>query len=104
MENHTKLIWKQLDQTFDLQLKNPDMVHNNEIKKLNKYFKIVKETESWGRYFCKEAIDEFERWLKTMRTPLKEQSYARLSNWFLTSPKFIRKSPLGIAALEFWKM
>ncbi len=94
--------WERVDYSFDLKLMNPDAVHNDEIKKLNNEFKIVKETESWGRYFCTKAVEEFDRWLENMHTPLKEQAYARLSNWFLCDKEFIRKTDLAKAALQFW--
>jgi hypothetical protein len=87
---------------FDLKLLNPETISTDVQKEIKKRLKIVKNTKSWGRHFNQEASSEFNRWLHNLDTPLKEQAYARLSNWFLCDRKFIRETDLGIASGYFW--
>jgi len=54
------------------------------------------------RHFSADAAQEFQRWLDNLDTPLREQAYARLSNWFLTDKPDCRESPLAQAALQLW--
>ena len=95
-----KLKWERVDNSFDLKVTNPNEVDVNKLKIL---LTTVKDTKSWGRYFNKHASQEFHRWLDDLDTPLKEQAYARLSNWFLCDMQFIRETDLAKAALELWK-
>ena len=94
-----KLKWKRVDDSYDLELVNPEITSTRVLKKL---LVVVEDIESWGRHFNQEASSEFNRWLQNLDTPLKEQAYARLSNWFLCDMKFIRETDLGIASGYFW--
>jgi len=94
-----KLKWKRVDDSYDLELVNPEIMSTRVLKKL---LVVVEDIESWGRHFNLEASSEFDRWLQNLDTPLKEQAYARLSNWFLCDMKFIRETDLGIASGYFW--
>jgi len=97
--NSNKLKWKRVDDSYDLELVNPEITSTRVLKKL---LVVVEDIESWGRHFNQEASSEFDRWLQKLDTPLKEQAYARLSNWFLCGMKFIRETDLGIASGYFW--
>ena len=94
-----KLKWKQVNDSYDLELVNPEITSTRVLKKL---LVVVEDIESWGRHFNQEASSEFNRWLQNLDTPLKEQACARLSNWFLCDMKFIRETDLGIASGYFW--
>jgi hypothetical protein len=97
--NLKKLKWERVDDSFDLRIVNPEVLNPHFLKVL---FRGVEHTKSWGRYFSSEAKNEFKRWLDNVDTPLKEQAYARLSNWFLCDMKFIRETDLAKAASQFW--
>lgn len=45
---------------------------------------------------------ELQKWLDNLNTPLREQAYAALSNWFLTDTEHCKSSPLADAARELW--
>jgi hypothetical protein len=94
-----KLKWERVDDSYDLKLVNPETMNTRITKKL---LMTVEDIESWGRHFNQEASIEFNRWLRNLNTPLKEQAYARLSNWFLCDREFIRKTDLGVASGYFW--
>ena len=96
---HKKLKWEQVANSYDLKLINPEIANTRILKKL---LMVVEDIESWGRHFNQEASIEFNRWLRNLDTPLKEQAYARLSNWFLCDRDFIRKTDLGVASGYFW--
>ena len=102
MRKLEKLKWDKDSGCFDLKLLNPETISTDVQKEIKKCLKIVKNTKSWGRHFCQEASSEFNRWLHNLDTPLKEQAYARLSNWFLCDMPFIPKTDLGIASGYFW--
>ena len=94
-----KIKWKRVDDSYDLELVNPEITSTRVLKQI---LVIVGDIESWGKHFNQEASSEFNRWLQNLDTPLKEQAYARLSNWFLCDMKFIRETDLGIASGYFW--
>lgn len=91
----------ELPDCFELQLTNPNAIN---VKNFQNLFKIVEEADGiWPRHFNSVASTEFKRWFSNLNTPLQEQAYARLSNWFLTDKEICRNAPLGQAAKEFWK-
>ncbi len=100
-----RLRWERasiLEDCFDLQLKDPKDLDINRFRHL---FEAVETSNGvWPPRFNKDAIKEFRRWFSDLNTPLREQAYARLSNWFLTDKEFCRNSPLGQAALELWNI
>lgn len=86
---------------FDLRLKNPE---NLDVDSFRQLFEAVEKADGvWPRHFNTDAGKEFRRWLSDLNTPLQEQAYARLSNWFKTDKEYCRNSPLGQTAKEFWK-
>jgi hypothetical protein len=93
------LKWKQVPGTFDLVLENPEIV---DIKVINELLERIKTTKAWGRNFNRIASSEFDKWLNDLASPLKEQSYALLSNWFLTDIKCAKESDLAKVAKELW--
>ena len=103
MVNRKKLIWQRVDNTFNLQLENPEAVDKIHRKRLLK--KVETSSANWRKviHFNKRASEAFEKWFHDLSMPLPGYAYALLSNWFKTRLKFIRESPRGIAALEFWK-
>lgn len=94
-----KLKWERVDDGYDLILVNPE-IKSTRVLKL--FFMVVEDIESCGKHFNQPASIEFNRWLRNLDTPLKEQAYARLSNWFLCNQNFIRESDLGLASGYFW--
>jgi len=84
----------------DLQLENPGALDIDRCRQLIEA--LDKEDGIWPRHFNTDASKEFHRWLSNLNTPLREQAYARLSNWFLTDKESCRNSPLGQVALELW--
>ncbi len=96
---YKKFKWKRVDNSYDLELLNPEITSTRVLKKL---LLVVEDIESWGKHFNQEGFSEFDRWLQNLDTPLKEQAYARLSNWFLCGMKLIRETDLGIASGYFW--
>ena len=99
MKKNKKLKWQRVADSFDLRVVNPEVLNRNVLKTL---LSCVEHTKSWGRNFSRPAKNEFLRWLDNCDTPLREQAYARLSNWFLCDMEFIRKTDLAKAALQFW--
>lgn len=97
-----RLRWERVGSRYDLRLVNPKTVTGDVKENLERLFETISETESWGRYFCGVACAEFRRWLAHMDTPLQEQAYARLSNWFLCDLKWVPETPLGVACGKFW--
>ncbi|MCL5279993.1 MAG: hypothetical protein M1376_08820 [Planctomycetes bacterium] len=85
---------------FDLKLMNPEVLDVAHCKQ------ILREVETRdGRnppHFSTDADREFRRWLDDLDSPLREQAYARLSNWFLTHKDDCKSSPLAEAARELW--
>jgi len=89
-----------LEDCFDLQLTNPAGL---DIDRCRQLVEALDEKDGiHPPHFNKDASKEFHRWLSNLNTPLREQAYARLSNWFLTDKEFCRNSPLGQVALELW--
>jgi len=98
-----RLRWKRAscrDDCFDLELTNPEALDVDRCRQLLEA--VTTEDGIRPPYFNKDASKEFHRWLSNLDTPLQEQAYARLSNWFLTDKEFCRNSPLGQSALELW--
>src|SRR4030042_1683804 len=89
-----------LEDCFDLQLTTTRGLDIDRCQQLVEA--LEKEDGIWPRHFNTDASKEFHRWLSNSDSPLQEQAYARLSNWFLTDKEFCRNSPLGQAALELW--
>jgi hypothetical protein len=86
---------------FDLELTNPEALDANHVGQLLKA--VQTEDGVNPPHFNTDAGGEFERWLANLHTPLREQAYARLSNWFLTEKADCRGSPLAQTALELWR-
>lgn len=76
---------------FDLILMNPGVL---DVARCRQLLEVVQS------HFDTDASREFQRWLGNLDTPLGEQAYARLSNWFLTDEEH---SPLAEAARELWR-
>ena len=94
-----KFKWERVGESYDLKLLNPEITSPGVLEKL---FAIAEGIESCGKHLHRDSSNEFNRWFQNMDTPLKEQAYARLSNWFLCDMPFIPKSDLGLASRYFW--
>lgn len=102
MEERTTLRWEQVNDTYDLVLKNPEAVQGATRETLEACLEKVSTKKGFGRQLSRDAVKELRRWLDNPQTPLKGQTYARLSNWFKTSIGAARESDLGDACAEFW--
>ncbi|MFC1738661.1 hypothetical protein ACFL1G_06400 [Planctomycetota bacterium] len=102
---HKKLKWKRVQKDrFDLQLLNPKEANVRQLRKLLRNVEISSANWRKNMNFNQRATKAFREWFLKPNLPLPGYSYALLSNWFKTSLKFIRESPRGQAALEFWKV
>jgi len=97
-----KFIWQQVDNTFNLQVKNPEVIDKVHLKNLLR--KVEYSSANWRKNmrFRHEASVAFEKWFDDFSSPLPAYAYALLSNWFTTSLSWVKESPRGIAALELW--
>lgn len=85
---------------FDLELMNPEAIHLAGYRELLNT--VLAADGGNPSHFNKDASREFQRWLDAPNTPLREQAYARLSNWFLTDKEDNRSSSLAGAASNLW--
>jgi len=102
-ENLQRLRWERAslrEDCFDLELANPRAFDANRCEELLEAVRT--EDGVHPPHFNTDASNEFQRWLNNLNTPLREQAYARLSNWFLTDKEHCRNSPLAQAGLELW--
>lgn len=103
MNNFEKPIWEKIPGSYDLKVKNPQAV---DVVNFSKLLKDVEDSSAnWRKNirFNQRAAKAFCQWFCNPKASLPGYAYALLSNWFLTSLKFVRKSPRGVAALKFWK-
>lgn len=102
---HKKLKWKRVQKDrFNLQLLNPKDANIRQLRKLLRNVEISSANWRKNMNFNQIATKAFREWFLKPNLPLPGYAYALLSNWFKTSLKFIRESPRGQAALEFWKV
>jgi hypothetical protein len=102
MKKHKKLKWQLINERYDLIVKNPEVV---DVSHLANLFEVVEDgSANWRKNmrFNQRAAEAFRQWFCNPRAALPGYAYALLSNWFLTSLKFIRESPRGQAALKLW--
>lgn len=102
---HKKLKWERAQKDrFDLQFVNPKDANVRQLRKLLRNVEISSANWRKNMNFNQRATKAFREWFFKPNFPLPGYAYALLSNWFKTSLKFIRESPRGQAALEFWKV
>jgi len=99
-----KIKWERVSGSFDLVPSNPESVDKGYFQRL--LTSVEDSSANWRKdmHFNQRAYKAFEDWIVNPSRSLPEYAYALLSNWFLTSLKFIRESPRGQAALRFWKV
>ena len=103
MRKNKKLKWQRVNDSFDLVVKNPQAV---DVGYFSELLKVVEASSAnWRKNirFNQRAAKAFCQWFCNPKASLPGYAYALLSNWFLTSLKFVRESPRSEAALEFWK-
>ena len=101
---YKKLKWKRVQKDrFDLQLLNPKDANVRQLRKLLRNVEISSANWRKNMNFNQRATKAFREWFREPSLPLPGYAYALLSNWFTTSLKWVRESPRGQAALEFWK-
>ena len=100
-----KLKWERSQKdNFDLQLLNLEDADIRQLRKLLRNVEISSANWRKNINFNQRSSKAFREWFLKPNSPLPGYAYALLSNWFKTSLNFIRESPRGQAALEFWKV
>jgi len=95
----SKLIWRQVDGTFDLKLNNADKINVSKLEKLLE--KVEAYYSDYKKDFNKKASKYFRQWFDFPNEPLKEAAYCLLSNWFLTECS-ASKSTRAFHAINLW--
>lgn len=98
-----KIKWGRVGTSFDLVPANPESIDKGYFRRL--LSEVETASANWRKdiHFNQRAYKAFEKWIVNPSRPLHGCAYALLSNWFLTSLKFVRESPRGQAALRFWE-
>jgi len=105
MKTRTSFRWERVNKhSYDLILVNPETIEGETREALTALLNNVCDEHYCDKALSDDAVKEFRRWLEEPETPLQEQAYARLSNWFLTDYHggSARISDLGVACGEFW--
>ena len=100
MGNRKKLIWKQVDKTFHLQLVNTQDVNQKVLRDMLE--KVKRPNPKYNKPFNQEAYNDFKQWLENIYEPLPEAFYCLLSNWFLTHCSASKSSRAGYAK-QLWE-
>jgi len=99
METRKKLVWRKIDDSYDLQLLNfQDVEHKALLEQLEN---VKRPNPEYDKKFNKKASRLFMRWLNNTTEPLPEAFYCLLSNWFLTHCS-AAKSSRARYALQLW--
>jgi hypothetical protein len=99
-----KIKWRRVGTSFDLERMNEGSIDKDCFRRLLSGVETASANWRKGMHFNQRAYKAFEDWIEGRSDKLPGFAYALLSNWFLTSLKFIRESPRGQAALRFWKV
>ena len=104
MSKRKKMRWEVVNDRFYLQLLNHKDVDVRQLRNLLR--NVVTSSANWRKNinFNQRAAKAFREWFLDPSLPLPGYAYALLSNWFKTSLEFVRESPRGKAALDFWKV
>jgi len=97
-----KIKWERVGTSFDLVRVKTGSIDKGCFRRLLSEVETASANWRKGMHFNQRAYKAFEDWIDEPSRPLPGFAYALLSNWFLTSLKFIRESPRGEAALRFW--
>jgi len=95
----SKLIWNQINGTFDLKVNNVNKINVCELKKLLE--KVEAYYSDYKKPFSKDASKYFRQWFDSPNEPLKQAEYCLLSNWFLTGCS-ASKSTRAFHAINLW--
>jgi hypothetical protein len=98
------LKWEQVrPNSFDLRLKNVDVLDRHKLRTLYESFissKWNSKREDWDLGINKYLREDFKTWVDVSEQPLKSEVYATLGNWI--SRKAFKDSPRGAAAGLLW--
>ena len=99
MGNYKKLIWKQVNNTFDLKLVNTQDINQKALQDMLE--KVKRPNPEYNKPFNQVAYNSFKQWLKNTSESLPEAFYCLLSNWFLTRCSASKSSRAGYAR-QLW--
>jgi hypothetical protein len=99
MKESKKPKWERIGNSFNLLLSNPKNISIRKARQLLE--KVELPNPEYDKPFNKDASRLFHQWFDDPCKPLKEASYALLSNWFLTNCS-ASKSSRADYARELW--
>ena len=95
-----KLKWERIDNSFNLQLKSLDLLDRDDVRKLLP--KVYKVHYDYKKEFNQKAKKLWDEWIENPNEPLKELSYACLTNWFLNEQRGAKTTIRGGFSLLLW--